>query len=291
MSSSSLPRLARLDAASAAEPAPGDARPLLALIDVTKSYAATEATEATPVLREVNLQLAAGEAMAIVGPSGSGKSTLLNIIGTLDRPDRGQVLLDDRELTTLSERDLAAVRCREIGMVFQLHHLLPQCSVLENVLVPTLAMSGVPASRRSGVQGPTRTGLPSPNPERPNARVPERPNAETPEQRARRLLERVGLSHRLSHRPGQLSGGERQRVALVRALINEPRLLLADEPTGSLDRAAAENLSQLLVELNREEEVSLVVVTHAPALATRMTRVLALQDGTLVPHSESSVEG
>jgi lipoprotein-releasing system ATP-binding protein len=220
---------------------------------------ATDATEALPVLRDVNFQLTAGEAIAIVGPSGSGKSTLLNIIGTLDRPDRGSVRLDDRDLTTLSERELAAVRARKIGFVFQLHHLLPQCTVLENVLVPTLA------------GGPER-------------------RAEAPEERARRLLERVGLSGRLSHRPGQLSGGERQRAAVVRALINEPKLLLADEPTGSLDRAAAENLSQLLVELNREEGVSLIVVTHALPLAAQMSRVLALEDGTLVDGKVTSDE-
>jgi lipoprotein-releasing system ATP-binding protein len=220
---------------------------------------ATDATEALPVLRDVNLQLTAGEAIAIVGPSGSGKSTLLHLIGTLDRPDRGSIRLDDRELTTLSERELAAVRAREIGFVFQLHHLLPQCTVLENVLVPTLA------------GGPER-------------------RAEAPDERARRLLERVGLSGRLSHRPGQLSGGERQRAAVVRALINEPKLLLADEPTGSLDRAAAENLAQLLVELNREEGVSLIIATHALPLAAQMSRVLALRDGTLVEGDVTSDE-
>lgn len=225
--------------------------PVLVVAHVVRSYPGTEATEATPVLRDVSFQLAAGEAVAIVGPSGSGKSTLLNIIGTLDRPDRGSVRLGDRELTTLTEPELAAVRCREIGLVFQLHHLLPQCTVLENVLVPTLA--GGPEQR-----------------------------AEAPEKRARRLLERVGLSSRLSHRPGQLSGGERQRVAVVRALINEPRLLLADEPTGALDRGAAGNLAQLLVELNREEGVSLIVVTHALSLAAQMSRVLSLEDGVLV---------
>jgi lipoprotein-releasing system ATP-binding protein len=225
--------------------------PVLAVTHVSKSYPGTEATEATTVLRDVSFRLASGDAVAIVGPSGSGKSTLLNIVGTLDRPDRGSVRLGDQELTTLSEPELAAVRCRGIGLVFQLHHLLPQCTVLENVLVPTLA------------GGPPR-------------------RAETAEERARRLLERVGLSHRLSHRPGQLSGGERQRVAVVRALINEPKLLLADEPTGALDRAAAENLAQLLVDLNREEGVSLVVVTHAVSLAGQMSRVLTLVDGTLV---------
>ena len=230
------------------------------------------------------MRIASGESLAIVGPSGSGKSTLLNIIGTLDRPDRGSVRLDDRELTTLSERELAAVRAREIGFVFQLHHLLPQCTVLENILIPTLARPDVQALKRSCVGAA--------DPERLNARPGTRAaggarlNPEAPEERARRLLERVGLSGRLSHRPGQLSGGERQRAAVVRALINEPKLLLADEPTGSLDRAAAENLAQLLVELNREEGVSLIVVTHALPLAAQMSRVLALRDGTLVAASD-----
>lgn len=221
---------------------------LLTLAGIAKDY---DGTEATTVLRDVNLRLAAGESVAIVGPSGSGKSTLLNIIGTLDRPSRGSVVLAGRDLSTLDTAQLAAVRCREIGFIFQLHHLLPQLSVIENVLVPTLAGA-----------------LPQRN--------------EAPEARARRLLERVGLSHRLSHRPGQLSGGERQRVAVVRALINEPQLLLADEPTGSLDRAAAQNLAELLVDLNREEGVSLIVVTHAMDLAARMARALELRDGALV---------
>ena len=254
--------------------------PLLALTDVTKCYVATDATDALTVLRDVNLQLTPGEAIAIVGPSGSGKSTLLNIIGTLDRPDCGSVRLDDRELTTLSERELAAVRAREIGFVFQLHHLLPQCTVLENILIPTLALSeGETGRRGDGARGRVL-------PFRPVAHSPARPVAERSEERARRLLERVGLSGRLSHRPGQLSGGERQRAAVVRALINEPKLLLADEPTGSLDRAAAENLAQLLVELNREEGVSLIVVTHALPLAAQMSRRLALRDGTLVDASD-----
>src|SRR5438132_12375667 len=141
MSGSSPPQSTRRQNAETAAPASNAAKPLLALTGVTKTYAATEATEALFVLRNVSLQLAPGEAIAIVGPSGSGKSTLLNIIGTLDRPDRGSVRLDDRDLTTLSERELAAVRACEIGFVFQLHHLLPQCTVLENVLVPTLARS------------------------------------------------------------------------------------------------------------------------------------------------------
>jgi lipoprotein-releasing system ATP-binding protein len=255
-------------------------RPLLTLINVAKSYAPTEATEATPVLRDVNLRLGAGEAVAIVGPSGSGKSTLLNIIGTLDRPNRGSVRLGGRELTTLTEPELAAVRCREIGLVFQLHHLLPQCTVLENVLVPTLALPAKATGRGDGAT--ERQSEQSTSPGRPR-----RPVAERSEERARRLLERVGLTPRLAHRPGQLSGGERQRVAVVRALINEPKLLLADEPTGALDRAAAENLAQLLVELNREEGVSLIVVTHAQSLARQMGRVLALNDGALAEGADA----
>jgi lipoprotein-releasing system ATP-binding protein len=225
---------------------------LLELKGITKSYAATPESPTTEVLRGVHLTVNAGEALAIVGPSGSGKSTLLNIIGTLDRPTGGTVSLDGRDLSTLDEGALAAVRSSEIGFVFQLHHLLPpQCTVLENVLVPTLA--GGPSQRR-----------------------------ETAEARAQRLLSRVGLEHRLGHRPGQLSGGERQRVAVVRALINEPKLLLADEPTGALDQASSENMARLLVELNTEEKVTLIVITHSRELAAQMGRVVELREGCLV---------
>jgi lipoprotein-releasing system ATP-binding protein len=280
-------------------PTPDRRQPLLSLTGVAKSYAATDAAAATPVLREVDLHLAVGEVVAIIGPSGSGKSTLLNIIGTLDRPDCGHVLLDDRDLTTLNERELAAVRCCEIGFVFQLHHLLPQCTVLENVLVPTLAMrdstkhEALPAARSTKHEARSRTESGSAAIDRAEGApysascpseairasrfVPERS-----EERARRLLARVGLAQRLAHRPGQLSGGERQRVAVARALINQPRLLLADEPTGSLDRGAADDLAKLLIELNCEEHVALIVVTHTPSLAERMTRVLELRDGALV---------
>lgn len=230
---------------------PDNPQSLLELIDVSKDYAAADDAPVTPVLRAINLQVEDGESLSIVGPSGSGKSTLLNIIGTLDRPTSGRVLLDGRDLSTLNDTDLARIRASDIGLIFQLHHLLPQCTVLENVLVPTLAAC------------PPKC-------------------AEQPADRAKRLLDRVGLSHRLNHRPGHLSGGERQRVAVIRALINEPRLLLADEPTGALDRAAAENLAELLVDLNREEHVALIVITHAMDLAQRMGRVLSLDDGALV---------
>ena len=225
---------------------------LLSLEHVRKGYAASADAPETPVLRDVNFSLQAGEACAIVGQSGSGKSTLLNIIGTLDMPDSGCVLLNGSDLAAKSEKELTQIRAKEIGLIFQLHHLLPQCTVLENTLVPTIASVG-------------------------------RPVGESYEARARRLLDRVGLGHRLNHRPGQLSGGERQRVAVVRALINRPSLLLADEPTGALDRVAADSLAELLLELNREENVALLVITHDPTLAARMGRVLLLRDGTLNP--------
>jgi ABC-type lipoprotein export system ATPase subunit len=224
--------------------------PFLKLEDVSKSYDSVRDGLPVRVLDGINVTIQQGESAAISGPSGCGKSTLLNIIGTLDEPTRGRVLLRDLDLAGLGELQLAAVRNRQIGFIFQAHHLLPQCTVLENVLVPTLA-SSESVQRKS---------------------APER---------ARRLLIRVGLGGRLDHRPGQLSGGERQRVAVVRALINQPELLLADEPTGALDRAAAEELARLLIELNREERVTLILVTHAPDLAARMKRVFQLQDGRL----------
>jgi len=220
------------------------AQPIVELRKVSKRFGRLE------VLRDVNLLLAAGESLAITGPSGSGKSTLLNIIGALDCPTGGQVLLDGQDLTGLGDSRLAEIRRRRIGLVFQLHHLLPQCTALENVLVPAMAFG-----RR--VDAPTRD-------------------------RAEQLLRQVGLADRTRHRPGQLSGGERQRVALARALINRPELLLADEPTGSLDRADAEALADLLMELNRTEGVSLIVVTHSPDLARRMGRVCRLRDGLLL---------
>ncbi len=224
------------------------ASPLLTLTDIGKRYDSSGSTESVTVLKGITLEIGRGESVAIVGPSGSGKSTLLNIIGTLDHPSSGVVTLDGEDLTRLDEIQLAQVRNRQIGFIFQAHHLLPQCTVLENVLVPTLANKDTAL----------RDGAP---------------------ERARKLLDKVGLGERLSHRPGQLSGGERQRVAVVRALINQPKLLLADEPTGALDRASAQTLADLLVRLNREEGVTLIVVTHALDLARRMGRVLELQDG------------
>ncbi len=205
-----------------------------------------------PVLRGVSVTLLPGESLAVLGPSGCGKSTLLNLIGGLDRPDSGSVRVNGRDLAGLSDRELAAVRNREIGFVFQLHHLLPQCTVLENVLVPTLPRGG-------------------------------RPRAAVLRERALALLDRVGLAQRADAFPGTLSGGERQRAAVARALINQPPLLLADEPTGSLDGEAAAGLADLLVQLNRETGLTLVVVTHAAEVAARLQRRMILRRGRLEP--------
>ena len=243
--------------------------PLLELKDVTKRYAAANGGNALPVLNGVSLAVAAGETVAIIGPSGSGKSTLLQIIGTLDRATSGEVLLAGKNLAALDERQVAEVRNRQIGFVFQAHYLLPQCTVIENVLVPTLARS----SRREEAH--------SKKPQKDKSLITSAATESAPA-RAERLLKRVGLGERLHHRPGQLSGGERQRVAVVRALINQPQLLLADEPTGALDHASATALGQLLTELNQEEGVTLIVVTHAMDLARRMGRVMRLEDGKLV---------
>ena len=203
------------------------------------------------VLREVSLTLAAGESIAIMGPSGSGKSTLLNILGTLETPDDGRVTLDDCDPFSLSQRELARFRNRRIGFVFQDHHLLPQCSVVENVLLPTLADR----------QGPSEL------------------------HRARELLDRVGLADRLEHHPAELSGGEKQRVAIARALILRPSLVLADEPTGNLDRSAADSVAELLSELPRQDESALIVVTHSERLAGRFSRVFDLTDTALTARS------
>lgn len=222
---------------------------LLELRNVTKTYRAPDGGDAVDVLRGANLQVAAGESLAITGPSGSGKSTALNLIGALDRADSGEVVVDGRDLEKLGDEELASYRNTTVGFIFQLHHLLPQCTILENVLIPTLA-----ARQRD----PAALDL-----------------------RAKSLLDAVGLAHRLHHRPGELSGGERQRVAVARALINQPKLLLADEPTGALDRTNATRLTSLLLELNRSQGVTLVMVTHALDLAQRMGRVFELLDGQL----------
>jgi len=216
---------------------------------VSKAYP-TSAGPPLEVLAGVSLSVAAGENVAILGPSGSGKSTLLAILGTLDRPTSGKLTIGDADPFEFSEPQLAAFRSRHIGFVFQDHHLLPQCTVLENVLVPFLADG---AAGREEVAG------------------------------AERLLDRIGLADRSLHRPAQLSGGERQRVAIARALIRKPTLLLADEPTGNLDRATAESIAQLLIELQQERSTMLIVVTHSQMLASRLQRRLELVQGRLMP--------
>jgi len=223
---------------------------MLELINITKSYPTPSNNKEITVLDGINLKVDHGQCLAIVGPSGCGKSTLLNIIGALDFPTSGEVVLSGEKFSSLNSRQLARIRNQQIGFVFQLHHLLPQCTVLENVLVPTLAGNGEIDMKQQ-------------------------------QARAVELLAKVGLEENLLYRPGQLSGGQRQRVAVVRALINKPSLLLADEPTGSLDSKSSENIADLLVKLNETEKVTLIVVTHSLKLASRMSKVLILEDGSL----------
>jgi lipoprotein-releasing system ATP-binding protein len=220
----------------------------LVVAEVTKSYPTR--SEPLEVLRGVSFELSAGENLAVTGPSGCGKSTLLHIIGTLDTPTSGRVALSGSDPFQLDEPKLAAFRNHKIGFVFQDHHLLPQCSVLENVLLPTLAEGKTPAGAL---------------------------------ERARMLLDRVGLAKRLDHLPAELSGGERQRTAIARALVKRPLLLLADEPTGNLDRATAGSVARLLVDLQAAENAMLIVVTHSLELAEMLSRRVELNAGQLEP--------
>ena len=216
----------------------------LKLFDVTKHFDTRHAR--VEVLRGVSFEMDSGHSLAVTGPSGSGKSTLLHLIGTLDAPSAGMVEIDGQELFSLPEPELARFRNQSIGFVFQDPHLLPQYTVLENVLLPTMAFP-----RGSGPGRDEAAGL----------------------------LEKVGLSHRLDHQPAELSGGERQRVAIARALINGPGLLLCDEPTGNLDVETANSVAELLVELHRAEDNILIVVTHSLELAARFERRFELREG------------
>ncbi len=220
--------------------------PELVVANVTKAYPTR--SEPLEVLRGIDCSLGAGENLAILGPSGCGKSTLLHIIGTLDTPTSGSITLSGDNPFALDEPRLAAFRNHKIGFIFQDHHLLPQCSALENTLIPTLADGQPPAAAVD---------------------------------RARMLLDRVGLSQRLDHLPAELSGGERQRVAIARALVNRPMLLLADEPTGNLDRTTAASIAELLLELQQQEQTMLIVVTHSMGLADMLQRRLELNNGKL----------
>ncbi|MEI6714040.1 MAG: ABC transporter ATP-binding protein [Verrucomicrobiota bacterium] len=223
---------------------------LVEVQNLHKSHPSPSGAQGVDILKGLDFSLEDGATTAIVGPSGSGKSTFLNILGTLDTFDSGSVVVGGQDIRQLKDRELAAYRNRTIGFVFQMHHLLPQCTVLENVLAPSLA---APSLDRKALQS-----------------------------RACELLDSLGLAHRLDHRPGELSGGERQRVAVARAMVLSPKVLLADEPTGALDRAAAENLGELLLEMNRKHKVALIVVTHSRELAAHMQAVFELKYGKLV---------
>ena len=219
---------------------------VLKVSDIYKNFGKGE--NPIEVLRGVSFEMAQSQSLVITGPSGSGKSTLLHLIGTIDRPSSGTIEIDGKDPFTLPEPQLARFRNKVIGFVFQEHHLLPQYSVLENVLIPTMAFKN--RNRAAG-------------------------------ERARELLQRVGLTDRLNHRPAELSGGERQRVAVARALINQPSLLLCDEPTGNLDHATADAVSSLLLELHQAEQNILIVVTHSLELAARFERRFELINGSI----------
>lgn len=217
---------------------------MIQAIDIHKSFGDVE------VLRGVSLTVAKGEIVAIVGPSGAGKTTLLQIIGTLDRPDQGSVLLDGRDLSRLPDRQLAEVRNRQIGFVFQFHQLLPEFTAVENVMMPALI------ARRDPHEAADK---------------------------ARRLLDYLQLSHRYDHKPSELSGGEKQRVAVARALMNDPSVILADEPSGSLDSRNRDELHRLLLDVRQQFQVAMAIVTHDQQLASLSDRILEMRDGRIQP--------
>ncbi len=231
---------------------PDDARPLIKVAKIKKSY--DLGGRSLHVLRGVSLSIKRGEFVAILGASGSGKSTLLHLMGLLDRADSGEVVLEGIEASELSPLQRDRIRCRDIGFVFQFYHLLPELDVVENVLLPSMTAVGV--AGWPGARGPAR-------------------------QRAIRTLEKLGLGERLTHRPNQLSGGEQQRVAIARGLVNEPKILLADEPTGNLDSQTGEEIIALLKRLNTESDQTIVMVTHDEHLAAQADRVVRLSDGKL----------
>ena len=223
---------------------------MLKLDKITKYYEVPETTIRRTVLDELSLEIAKGDRIAILGPSGSGKSTLLNVMSSLDLPNSGTVKFDGEEISNYASDQLAQFRNKKIGFVFQSHHLLPQLSLLENVLLPFL-------------------------PEK------DRLVKKEAEKRALELLDFVGLSNQIHQRPGQMSGGECQRAAVVRALIHQPKLIFADEPTGSLDKESADQLAKLFVRINEEQAVTMIVVTHSQELAQYMNRICRIENGKI----------
>jgi ABC-type lipoprotein export system ATPase subunit len=223
---------------------------LLKLENISKGYGNRSDATFRPVLDKLSLEVTDGERVAVLGPSGSGKTTLLNLIGGLDHPDEGTIDFGGEEISRYTEPEMERFRNRSIGFVFQFHHLLPQCTLLENVMIPTLVDK-------------------------------DRGTKEDKTRRAGELMKRVGIWEYRDKLPGKLSGGECQRAAVVRAMINNPRLLLADEPTGALDRDNVENMAELLLELNKQDGLTLLVVTHSIDLARRMGKILELRNGRL----------
>lgn len=225
---------------------------IIELQNIDKTYINQPSTVEREVLKQVSVQIKAGDKLAIIGPSGSGKTTLLNMLGLLDLPTSGKILFNGTEVNDYSSDQLAAIRNREIGFVFQSHHLLPQLNLLENVLLPTIPIIDKKYKKEAA-------------------------------ERALVLLEKVGLADKSHQYPSQLSGGECQRTALIRALINQPKLILADEPTGSLDEKGSENIAQLLSTIQKEQDVALVVVTHSVKLAESIGNIHYLNSGKLSP--------